>query len=621
MRLVDKFLSKTRESGILSALGRAAEFLWIRATYRARTLFYRYRAKAEVIAAPLLPADPEADPTVTFVIPVYDREEMLIEAVRSIWAEGYGPTEVILVLDGSPAGTLKVARQLAKEDDRLRLVELPSQSGNAVMGRNIGIAQARGQFVFFLDSDDLCLPGRIRESLRAFRLPQVDVVYGGYYLRYIDDAAKSHSVAPSDVSFEVVRNLNPLANSTVAVRHSAFARHGMLKREMAYREDHELWLRLCYVGCVFERVNAEIAEIRIHGQNNEANFRERDPHFIETMSRVYFQPGPRPKSLVFVLPGLGLSGGIYVVMRHANALAARGMDVSIMAPNARESMDWYPHPNHVRIVNHDRALLDQADVAFATGWQTALDVINSEASEKAYFVQSDETRFVDDASMKAVIGETYKMPFRYLTEARWILGWLRSKYGQRAAYVPNGVEHELFHRGGTALKQRGPRPRVLIEGPIVIPWKGVEDAYRAVAGLDCDIWLVSSAGKPPADWKIDRFFERVPMTEMGSIYRSCDIFVKMSRVEGFFGPPLEAMACDCAVAVAEVSGFDEFIVHGENALVAPMGDVSTMRRNVTRLIEDASLRRLLVQNGRETAKAWGWDASFTAMERFVARLP
>lgn len=387
----------------------------------------------------------------------------------------------------------------------------------------------------------------------------------------------------------------------------------MLKRDMHYREDHELWLRLSYMGCVFRKVNSELAEIVIHGKNNEDKFRARDAEFVELMGRTYFERGPKPMKVVFVLPGLGLSGGIYVVLRHANALADAGYDVAVVAPNPGIAIDWYPHRNTVRILPERQDYLDGADVLIATGWQTALTVAESSARNKLYFVQSDETRFVEDSGMKKVIGETYKLPFTYLTEARWIIGWLRSSYGWMASYVPNGVDSTLFSLEGAALAGRGRRPRVLLEGPLVISWKGVADAYAAVADLDCDIWLVSSAGKPPEGWRIDRFFERVPMAEMGAIYRSCDIFIKMSRVEGFFGPPLEAMACGCAVVVSEVTGRDEFIRHEQNALVADMGDIAAVSSHVKRLIEDPALRERLVREGVQTAAAWTWDVSFQAM--------
>lgn len=64
-------------------------------------------------------------------------------------------------------------------------------------------------------------------------------------------------------------------------------------------------------------------------------------------------------------------------------------------------------------------------------------------------------------------------------------------------------------------------------------------AIEAVAPLDVEVWCVSSRGAPIKEWKCDRFFEHVPMVDMRRIYSSCDILLKLSRVEGMFSPPLE----------------------------------------------------------------------------------
>ena len=72
-------------------------------------------------------------------------------------------------------------------------------------------------------------------------------------------------------------------------------------------------------------------------------------------------------------------------------------------------------------------------------------------------------------------------------------------------YVPNGIDPTVFYPD-TPLEPRNPnRLRVLIEGPIVIPYKGMDDAHAAISPLDCDIWIVSSVGRPKPGRRYDRF--------------------------------------------------------------------------------------------------------------------
>jgi len=190
---------------------------------------------------------------------------------------------------------------------------------------------------------------------------------------------------------------------------------------------------------------------------------------------------------------------------------------------------------------------------------------------------------------------------------------LEKEFSKKAYYVPNGLDTTVFYPDTPLVPKNPTRPRVLLEGPIIVPFKGMDDAYAAVESLDCEIWIVSSAGKPKKHWRCDRFFEAVPFAEMRKIYSSCDIFLKMSRVEGFFGPPLESMACGCAVIVSKVTGWDEYIIDNGNALVVAQADIYGAQSAVSKLIRDHALRAVLVKAGYETVKNWSWERSLDAM--------
>ncbi|MNL18511.1 D-inositol-3-phosphate glycosyltransferase [compost metagenome] len=280
-----------------------------------------------------------------------------------------------------------------------------------------------------------------------------------------------------------------------------------------------------------------------------------------------------------------------------------------------KELDWFPDLN-VPVIPFSRAPRD-LDAVIATGWQTVPFLECLPAERRIYFVQSDESRFTEDAGLKARILATYLKPFEYMTEARWIQRWLKQEFGHEAVYVPNGLDPEIMHPVAP-LEPKGYRLRVLLEGPISIPFKGMADAFAAVRDLDCEVWCVSSHGRPDPDWRCDRFFERVPMTEMKRIYSSCDILLKMSRVEGFFGPPLEMMACGGTSVVAKVTGYDEYIMDGMNALVVEPGDVGAARAAVHRLLVEPALRERLVAAGRMTAKEWRWEPTIDILDECLS---
>jgi O-antigen biosynthesis protein len=318
--------------------------------------------------------------------------------------------------------------------------------------------------------------------------------------------------------------------------------------------------------------------------------------------------------ITYLIPGTGISGGIAVVCQHVNRLLARGHDVYMVSQSGQTEIKWFPNQN-VRIVTLKEYPQD-TDILVATSWTTSLTVAKLPAKQKFYFVQSDETRFhPQDDPYRYLTALTYLFDFNYFTEAKWIREWLMNNFGHRSEIIPNGLDEEIWHPA-QPIAPKGERIRVLLEGAIDIPYKGMQDAFEVVNDLDVEVWCVSSYGLPKPGWKCDRFFTEYPMSEMNKIYSSCDILLKMSRVEGFFGPPMEMMACGGAVVVGRVTGYDEYIVDGYNALVVDSGDVPAGRSAVLRLINEPELRKSLIENGKKTAAEWNWESSVDKLEKY-----
>jgi len=104
---------------------------------------------------------------------------------------------------------------------------------------------------------------------------------------------------------------------------------------------------------------------------------------------------------------------------------------------------------------------------------------------------------------------------------------------------------------------------------------------------------------------------------MKRIYSSCDILLKLSVVEGAFGPPLEMMACGGTCVSAEVTGLDETIVPGENALVVERGDIKGAGEAVKKLMSDPALRGRLIKAGKATVEKLDWEKSIDRLESFL----
>jgi GT2 family glycosyltransferase len=201
---------------------------------------------------------PEQSPRVSAIVPAYNSVRYLPEAIDSVLAQTYRDFEIIVVDDGSTDGTQGV---LARYGDRIRVVRQSNQGSAAA--RNAGILAARGEFIAFLDADDLWLPQKLERQMRLFgERPEIGWVYSDY--REFDESGLG---TRSFFEREGLRHppegwvLPALAEgcitwtTTVVMRASCFHEAGLFDPVFPRAQDYDMWLRLAArfpVACVAE---------------------------------------------------------------------------------------------------------------------------------------------------------------------------------------------------------------------------------------------------------------------------------------------------------------------------------------------------------------------------------
>jgi glycosyltransferase involved in cell wall biosynthesis len=134
----------------------------------------RLRYHARMLGHSLAPDRAEFRPLVTVLIPVYNRAGPLVEAVQSCIDQSWRPIEILVIDDGS---TDDVPSALRRFGDQVRLIR--QDNGGDASARNLGLARAQGDFIHFLDSDDLLTPEAVESKLAAFRsVSDADLCYG-----------------------------------------------------------------------------------------------------------------------------------------------------------------------------------------------------------------------------------------------------------------------------------------------------------------------------------------------------------------------------------------------------------------------------------------------------------
>lgn len=324
--------------------------------------------------------------------------------------------------------------------------------------------------------------------------------------------------------------------------------------------------------------------------------------------------------IAYLLPNLMISGGVGVVLKHVYELRQRKNNAVVFCYDMTYNGAWFYLINEVPVYPFSEYYnicgKNGAKHLVATWWETAFEVAKTNAKYKHYFLQSLEDRFYpDEHPFSKAFYLSLFLGLDVFTEANWINDWLKDNLGIKTIVVPNGIDLDVFYPASNLPKNRA-KLRVLIEGPPSLPFKGVGDCFEAITDLDVEIWYIMGRdGKPAPNWKIDRLFSNVPFVEMRDIYSQCDVLLKMSKVEGVFGPPLEMMACGGTCVVGDVTGHDEYCMHEKNCLIVNKNSASDARSAIVRLMNDDALLQRLKSEGINTAQKFNWNNSIDVLEQ------
>lgn len=183
-------------------------------------------------------------PTISVIIPAYNAEHTILETINSVQQQTFSDFEIIVINDGSTDRTLEILSTIA--DSRLKIFSY--NNGGLPVARNRGIAHANGEFIAFLDADDLWTPDKLELQLAALHQhPEVGVAYS--WTLFMDEQGKSfHADKPIFFEGDVYGNLlvkNFLASgSNPLIRKQAVESVGEFYSPAGGSADWDYWLRL-----------------------------------------------------------------------------------------------------------------------------------------------------------------------------------------------------------------------------------------------------------------------------------------------------------------------------------------------------------------------------------------
>jgi glycosyltransferase involved in cell wall biosynthesis len=208
---------------------------------------------------------------ISIITPFFNAEKFIQEAIESVFAQTYSNWELLLIDDGSTDGSSKIARQYAERyPEKVRYLEHEEHKNRgASASRNVGINKSNGEYIAFLDADDVWLPKKLEEQIQIMNAyPEVAMVYGPalHWFSWSDEPENGKSdflqelgvktdaaIKPPDLLKEFLKDVNVTPYpSGMLVRHKIIRSEGGFEDEFRLLDDDQvLYVKICLVSPVF----------------------------------------------------------------------------------------------------------------------------------------------------------------------------------------------------------------------------------------------------------------------------------------------------------------------------------------------------------------------------------
>jgi len=201
----------------------------------------------------------------SIIIPTHNGDQYIGQTVDSALAQTYGDVEVIVVDDGSTDDTRQVLAQYGSQ-----ICYIHQENRGPAAARNVGFAAAQGEYLLFLDSDDLIPPDKLTRQINFLEAhPNYQIVYSAWQFISSDGARIIGEVRPGKegnlLKDILCRSFVIVSPGAVVLRRECLEKGGLFDESLALMgsEDTDLWLRLATAGYTFGYINQPLLQYRV----------------------------------------------------------------------------------------------------------------------------------------------------------------------------------------------------------------------------------------------------------------------------------------------------------------------------------------------------------------------
>lgn len=351
--------------------------------------------------------------------------------------------------------------------------------------------------------------------------------------------------------------------------------------------------------------------------------------------------------VTFLLPFTALSGAVIATCQLANGLVelghqvqvlyrqnpanalggwrmerarglARCLKTGLLVRSGRQEPFWFDlKARSTGVSRWSDSILPRGDVVIASDWTTAEAAYSlSRSSGVPLFLIHGYDVFNADRER---VDSAWRLPIAQVGVSSFLQALAREHFGaEPMGPLTLGVDSRVFF--SAPREPHSPRRIGMLYHSM--PSKGIADgllAFERARQEYPEIQLVmygASKSRPPLPAWVE--YHGRPMGEnLRRIYSSCDIWLVPSWQEGCHMPPMEAMACRCAVVATDVGGIRDYGIPGETVLVSPPRQPAALAQNLLRLLDDPEELARVAEAGANKIREFTWERSARRLESYL----
>lgn len=208
-------------------------------------------------------------PAISIIMPCHNGEKYIFDAIQSVVSQTFSDWELLVIDDNSSDGSVKIIEDFCAKDARIKLLHAEKSTGLPATARNVGIENASGRFIAFLDCDDMWLPTKLARQIPLFETKNVAVVFSFYAkMNGRGDFQNRLVSSPFVIDYEYLLKGDCIGNLT-----GMYDTHkcGKVFQKEIHHEDYEMWLSILKRGFYAINTNTYEAFYRVQKSSVSGN--------------------------------------------------------------------------------------------------------------------------------------------------------------------------------------------------------------------------------------------------------------------------------------------------------------------------------------------------------------